>query len=327
MIAPTGARQPPSPSRLSRWAGRLAAFSLGALGLDWLLHTGVAAAIALAPNAPLPWKRPSHSFSPPPALTQRKVLPFRVPLGDAPGELASWIVEPPAGAAKATIVLLHGVRMDKRSLLPMALAVSDAGYRAVLVDLRGHGESGGSFLTYGAADATDVSRLLDGLQAHGTPLGPVGVYGFSYGAAAAIDLAARDARVASVVAVSPFCSLREVIGDYRRKYLPGLLQIVPDDWFQSAVDDAGIWAGFDADGSAPQRNIEKSRADVLLIHGDADTQVPLRHSQVLARASAGRAKLAVIPGATHDSMPVDATRAIRDRAVAWFDDSLGASSH
>ena len=300
--------------------------ALCAVGLRWLLHAGVAAAIALAPNARLPWKRP-QVLNTGAALSGRGVVPLRIPLGNTEGELVSWIVEPPVGVAKATVVLLHGVRMDKRSLLPMALAVSDAGYWAVMVDLRGHGESGGDYLTYGAADAADISRLLDALQSDGLALGGVGIYGFSYGAVAAIDVAARDTRVVSVVAVAPFCSLRQVIGDYRRKYLPEVLRLVPDSWFQSAVDDAGWWAGFDADAAAPLRSVANTRAEVLLIHGDADTQVPLRHSQSLAQASAGRAHLVVVPGATHDAMPIDASRIIRDRTVAWFDGSLAAARH
>jgi dipeptidyl aminopeptidase/acylaminoacyl peptidase len=65
----------------------------------------------------------------------------------------------------------------------------------------------------------------------------------------------------------------------------------------------------------------------LLIHGDADTQVPLRHSRRLEHASAGRAVLVVLPGASHASMPLDATHNIRARAIAWFDARLHRDQH
>jgi pimeloyl-ACP methyl ester carboxylesterase len=211
--------------------------------------------------------------------------------------------------------------MDKRSLEPIAEALSDAGFRAVLVDLRGHGESDGRYLTYGESEAADVSRLLDALEARGQNLGPVGAYGFSYGGAVAIDWGARDQRVGAVVAVSPFASLRQVVADYRHKYLPAALGVVPEAWFQRGVDAAARWASFDPDASAPLRLIATS-APTLLLHGDADTQVPLRHSQQLLKASAGRAELVVMKGATHDAMPADGTHAIRKRVVAWFQTKL-----
>jgi uncharacterized protein len=276
----------------------------------------------MAPNA-TGWSR--QSPTPLPAeLLERGGRSFRSKLASDQGSLAAWVVEPVGGLATGTVVLLHGVRMDKRASVPVALALCDAGYRSVLIDLPGHGESGGRYLSYGAREAVDISGMLDALDASGLVLGPVGVYGFSYGAAVAIDLASRDARVRGVVAVSPFASLREVIRDYRRKYLPRL-SFMPDAWFQRAVDDTAWFVGFDPDVSAPVKSIGASLAPTLLIHGDADTQVPLRHSQALARAAAGRATLLVLRGGTHDSMPVDAEHRVRDEAVAWFDAQLPQS--
>jgi dipeptidyl aminopeptidase/acylaminoacyl peptidase len=209
--------------------------------------------------------------------------------------------------------------MDKSSLAAVGAALADAGYRAVLVDLRGHGESTGRYLTYGAAESEDISALLDSLASNGTELGCTGVYGFSYGGAVALRLAARDARVQAVVAVAPFASLREVVRDYRRKYLPEALQLVPDAWFQSAVDEAGQIAGFDPETAAPVRAVARSTAKLLLIHGTGDTQVPLRHSLELARAAGSEARVLTVPGASHDAMPSDASGLIRRETVGWFD--------
>jgi pimeloyl-ACP methyl ester carboxylesterase len=286
------------------------------------LQAALILAVAGAPNltsvTPLPAALPAE-------LVERSARPFRAPLASAPGSLSAWVIEPRATPIKGTILLLHGVRMDKRSSTLVALSLSDAGYRSVLVDLPGHGGSGGRYLTYGAHEPRDLSRLLDALTASGLKLGPVGAYGFSYGAAVAIDLAAADPRVRSIVAVSPFASLRGVVRDYRRKYLPAALGVIPDAWFQQAVTGAGWLTNFDPDASAPVKNITRSAA-TLLIHGDADTQVPLQHSQELERAAAGRARLLVLRGATHDAMPRDPSQAIRGAACAWFDEHLSPTT-
>lgn len=311
-----------APVRARRTLARLAlGFVAGALGVGALLQAGLFVAIGAAPNAVV-WSEPSATRLPV-ELVERGARAFRSRLDDGSGTLAAWLIEPREQVA-GTVVLLHGVRMDKQASIAVALALCDAGYRAVLVDLPGHGESGGRFLTYGEREARDVSRLLNALEASGLELGPLGAYGFSYGAAVAIDLAAADPRVRSVVAVSPFASLREVIRDYRRKYLPAATSVVPDSWLQQAVTSAAWAIGFDPDRSAPASNIGASLAPTLLIHGDADTQVPLRHSRALLRAAAGRARLVVLPGGTHDSMPADAQHVVRDEAVAWFDAKLRA---
>ncbi len=290
---------------------------VGALGIV-VLHFGareaVASAVAFAPNA----TRAADEAVPLPAeLADRSVTRLKVPVGPPKATLAAWVVEPKARAARGTIVLLHGIRLDKRSLVSPALAFSDAGYRTVLVDLRGHGESSGRYLTYGAVENRNVSSVLDALEASGTKLGCVGAYGYSYGAAVALELGAHDARVRAVVAVAPFSSLRSVILDYRRRYLPAPLSAIPDSWFQGAVNEASRIAAFDPDGSAPERAATWSTAEQLLIHGTSDTQVPLAHSERLARAAQGRARLVTVAGASHDTIPAFAET--RRESLAWFE--------
>lgn len=291
-----------------------------AIALNWGAREAVAAAVALAPNAS-PLRALTGPAEPPPVLLERGARVLETQVGPPAATLVSWVVEP-AAAARGTVVMLHGVRADKHSLLPVGLALSDAGYRVVLVDLRGHGESTGRYLTYGSVEARDLSTLLDGL---GRDTGCLGVYGFSYGASVAIQLAAHDPRLRAVVAVAPFSSLREVTGDYERRYLPVPLSLIPDAWFQGAVDQAGKLAAFDPDQAAPVRTVAQA-SNLLLIHGTADTQVPLHHSQALARAAGPRTELITVPGATHDEMPSDPSGAVRKASIDWFDRFLSSVS-
>ena len=215
-------------------------------------------------------------------------------------------------------MLLHGVRLSKSSLAHVAADFVDAGYRALLVDSRGHGASSGRYLTYGSVEARDVAQLLDAVEREGNTLGPVGIFGYSYGGAVAIQAAAADPRAKAVVAVAPFASLREVVGDYRCRYLPWPLSEIPDGWFQTAVDDAGQLTAFDPDEGAPLRAAEQSTARLLIIHGTDDTQVPLRHGVALARAAGSRSQLVEVAGAGHVDVLVDRSGFVRHRAVDWF---------
>lgn len=270
--------------------------------------------MALAPNA---WRlgAPQQAFELPTALARRGAVRLETEVGPPQARLVSWLIEPEAQPQRGSIVLLHGVRQDRRSLVDAAMAFADAGYRSVLVDLRGHGESTGHFLTYGAVETRDISELLDALASTGDELGPLGVFGFSYGASVAIELGARDPRIDAVVAVAPFASLHDVVADYRAEYLPAPLNLIPNRWFDLAIADASWLASFDPEQTAPLRTIVNSRAHQLLIHGTADSQVPLRHSLALFSVAGPLAELLEIPGASHHSLP---SRAIHQRAVEWF---------
>ncbi|MEO8179930.1 MAG: alpha/beta fold hydrolase [Deltaproteobacteria bacterium] len=298
--------------RLWARAGLYAALALLGLetGARWLL----ASCVVFSPHA---WRLalPSRTFELPPELARRRAVRLEVEVGPPRARLAAWVIEPER-AVRGTVVLLHGVRLDRRSLVQAGQAFADAGYRSVLVDLRGHGESTGTFLTYGAVEARDLSQLLDALETEGLALGCVGAFGFSYGAAVAVALGARDERVEAVVAVAPFASLRDVVADYRREYLPTFLNAIPARWFDHAIDEASRLADFDPDRSAPLQQIAQSRAHELLIHGTADTQIPLRHSLALASRAGPLAELWAVPGASHHLLP---SPVIHERALAWFE--------
>jgi len=307
---------------LGKWTRVLGRLLIGAGLVYGLSTTSLAFAIAHAPNGARTEVAP---VDPPPAelVARGRTESVSIPVGPPHATLSAWVTEP-ATAPRGTVVVLHGVRLDKRSMLPTADALVDAGYRAVLVDLRGHGHSTGAYLTYGVGDAQDISEVLDSLERRGGDLGPVGVHGFSYGGATALLLAARDPRVRAVVAVSSFASLRGVVRDYVRWQLPSLAPAVPNLWLDSAVDLGALWAGFDADAARPADAAAEARAPVLVIHGAADPQVSVENARSIQRSSAGRARLLVLDGETHASILADASGRVRRASVDWFQRHLGA---
>lgn len=290
-----------------------------ALGLESAARWSIALAIALAPNALA--AQPAPALSLPAELAQRGAQRLETSTRAGEATVVSWLIEPQRQPPRGSVVLLHGVRQDRRSLSALGAAFSDAGYRSILLDLPGHGESSGRYLTYGSAEPADVSAVLDDVEAGGAALGPVGAFGFSYGAAVALDLGARDPRVCAVVAAAPFSSLREVLGDYRAKYLPAALNVLPESWFEAALRDAAWLAAFDLEASSPLRWVQGSPARQLLIHGTADSQVPLRHSVALSSVAGTRAELRSIPGAEHYSLPHDV---LEREALGWFQRWLAA---
>jgi dipeptidyl aminopeptidase/acylaminoacyl peptidase len=307
---------------LAKWTRSLGRLLIATGVVYGLSTTSLAFAIAHAPNGT---RSDIAPIDPPPTelAAHGHVESLSVVVGPPRATLSAWVVEP-AAHPLGTVIVLHGVRLDKHSMMPSAEALVDAGYRAVLVDLRGHGHSSGDYLTYGVRDAQDISELLDSLEQRGMTLGPVGVHGFSYGGASALLLAARDPRIRAVVAVSSFASLRGVVRDYVRWQLPSLAPAVPDLWLDSAVDLGALWAGFDPDAARPAEAVAEAPAAVLVIHGAADPQVSVENARRIQRSSGGRAQLLVLDGETHASILADASGSVRKASVDWFRRHLGA---
>ncbi len=214
--------------------------------------------------------------------------------------------------------MLHGVRDRKESVLGWARSLAADGYRAVLVDARGHGRSSGDFLTYGVLEAHDLTQALDALDAQSLVAGRVGVMGVSYGAATAIEWAAAEPRVAAVVAVAPFASLRAVVPGYVRRLLPGVGAIVPDFLVDRAVSRAGRTAGFDPDAASPLEAVAHTRAPVLLLHGREDAHIPPSHSEAIHARALDHSELVIVDGEDHLGITADRTGVVWRRASAWL---------
>jgi pimeloyl-ACP methyl ester carboxylesterase len=239
----------------------------------------------------------------------------RLTVGSPPVSLSVFLVEPPAAGSRRSVLVLHGIRDSKRSMLGWGRRLADAGYRAILVDLRGHGGSSGRHLSYGVREQRDLSELLDALRERG----PVGVLGHSYGAATALQLAAGDRRIEAVVAISSFTRLREVAHLYLGRYLLGLSGLIPRDEVDRRVDQAGREAGFDPDAASPLDAVRTTRAAVLLIHGERDRSIPAAHSRTLYRAASPPKRLVVVRGEGHNSVMADRRGVLREEAIRWLE--------
>jgi pimeloyl-ACP methyl ester carboxylesterase len=243
---------------------------------------------------------------------------LRVDVGPPAASLAIALVEP-TDAVRGTVFVLHGIRDRKEAVQGWGEMLAAAGYRAVLVDLRGHGRSSGAFLSYGVIESRDLVQVLDALASRGLRTGSVGVMGMSYGAATAIEWAAVDSRVKAIVAIAPFASLRAVVPGYLPFKLPSFL-------VNRCIDAAAAAAGFDPDRASPTEAITKTRAPLLLIHGGADDRIPSWHSKLIAAAAVGRVELVVVPSADHGSITGDPSGVIRKRAPEWFDHHLAKAA-
>jgi fermentation-respiration switch protein FrsA (DUF1100 family) len=202
-------------------------------------------------------------------------------------KLSGWYLP---GTRPEAIILVHGIHANRAYLLPQAEVLFQAGYHLVLFDLRGHGLSEGSMVTYGYSEALDVAAAVDFLAA--TPgVQRIGALGHSLGAAAVIHAAAKDTRLQALVIQSSYSSLNQVVRDSFNKFalLPQwpfapLVLILAE--FRTGAKTAAIDLVHDL-ATMPAR-------PVLIIHAADDNLFPIRYAEEVYAAAQGFKELWLI---------------------------------
>jgi pimeloyl-ACP methyl ester carboxylesterase len=204
------------------------------------------------------------------------------------------------GATGTPVVLLHGLAVSHRYLMPTALAL-EPHHPVYVPDLPGFGLTGNPPVVCGpTAHARHVAALIDQLG-----LGPVCVLGHSYGAEVAARLATvRPDLATALVLAGPTSD--PAARSYRGQVGRWLVDLAREDPRQAAIlardiRDAGprrILATLRTSvHNAIERDLARTTAPTLLLRGDRDPVAPDDWLNRAARTCPGPTVTAVIPGA------------------------------
>lgn len=203
-------------------------------------------------------------------------------------ELRGWRCHS-SGQRRGTLVYLHGVADNRMSATGVIDRFGKRGFDVIAYDSRAHGDSPGDICTYGFFEKRDLFRVLDTVDA-----GPIVLIGTSLGAAVALQEAALDARVTTVVAAETFSDLRTVATERAPFFFtPGTIA--------RAFRLAEQQGHFDVDAVSPVAAARTIRIPVLLVHGAADADTPPDHSRRVLAALSGPKRLILVPGAGHNA--------------------------
>lgn len=201
-------------------------------------------------------------------------------------DLAGWRCNTSA-RRRGTLIYLHGLSDNRKGVRGLVGRFLARGLDVVAYDGRAHGESTGDACTYGFFEKQDLHRVIDALAP-----GPVALVGHSLGAAVALQEAADDPRVATVVAAETFSDLRTVATERAPSFFtPGAIR--------RGLTLAEWQAGFTVDDVSPVKAASLLTIPVLLIHGDSDGDTPPEHSRRVEAALKGPKRLILVPGAHH----------------------------
>ncbi len=166
----------------------------------------------------------------------------------------------------------------------------------MVYDHRNHGKSGGQGTTFGYYEADDQRAVFDWLQENKPGTALIGIHGESMGAAIGLLAAARDERIAFMVADCGYASLIDQVSDRARiQYKLPSFPLVPLVF---------LWArllnGMRVNQIAPEQAIKQVPAPVLIIHGEKDAYIDPSHAHRLAFADPEHPRpLWITPDADH----------------------------
>jgi len=229
--------------------------------------------------------------------------------------LSAWFVpgRPGAGA----VLLLHGVRSNKRAMLPRARFLSDQGYAVLLIDLQAHGESAGERITFGHREAADVRAAIAklGELAMGER---VGVLGVSLGAASFV---LSGAQVSAAVLESLYPTIEEAVAN-RLRIRFGVLGARFTPLLLMQLDPR---LNVEPEALRPIERVGSMRSPTLLVHGTEDRHTTLAEARRIFDAIPQPKELYLLPGAAHVDLHRYAGEAYAQRIGHFFARHLRAS--
>jgi alpha-beta hydrolase superfamily lysophospholipase len=262
-------------ARLMKWLGLLVAIALLSFAGVWIVGSAL---ISPAPSY----------IGPPPADLPAENVVFPDTTG---GSIHGWFV--PGTRGQGAILLLHGVRANRRAMANRARFLHASGYAVLLIDFQASGESPGKEITFGYREADDVKASMRYLHRR-LPGERVGIIGTSMGGAATI-LAEPDVHADAVVLEQVYPTIEQATEDRLAIHLGRMGPLFAPMLLATLHAHLGI----DADQLCPIDHIGHLTMPKLLIVGDRDRDTTMDESYAMFRAATGTKALWVVHGAKH----------------------------
>lgn len=252
-------------------------------------------------------------------------MPAHQSIGNLPADLAGrkiqfssesgailhgWLISSKTGAG--AIVLMHGVRANRLSMLDRARFLSHAGYSVLLFDFQAHGESTGEHITFGYLESMDAQAAVKFLRAS-IPDEKIGMIGVSMGGAAT-SLASPPLEVNAMVLEMVYPTINQAISNRLTMRL--------GDW-ASVLTPLLAWQfkprlGVSAESLRPIDYVGKISTPKLFIVGAEDQHTTLKESRQIYDAASEPKELWIVECARHVDLYPVAKREYERRVLDFF---------
>jgi pimeloyl-ACP methyl ester carboxylesterase len=232
--------------------------------------------------------------------------------------LRAWTIRPhhPNGD---DVLLLHGLGDNRIGMTGYAQLLLAHGFSVLLPDARAHGTSGGPLATYGLLERNDIHQWFEFLNVQDHPH-CIFALGESMGAAQLLQSLDTHPHVCAVVAESRFANFREIAYDRMGQPFhlgPWVGRTLLRPLVEVAFLRARLKYHLKMDEISPEDSVAATTIPVFLIHGEVDSNIPVRHSQIIHARNANT-QLWEIPAADHCGAISTAPQEFEHRILSFF---------
>jgi len=239
---------------------------------------------------------------------------FQVADVDFPSQSGSlihgWIHE--VTDPKGIVLLLHGIRADRRSMMGRARFLSRAGYISLAIDLQAHGESKGQHITLGKLEALDVDAALNFLK-NRHPTLPIAIIGSSLGGASAI-LTESEVAVAALVVEATFSTVERATRNRMGLKLGRIGEVLSPMLTMQVLPRLG----FRLIEVSPLTHIAHVKSPILIINGSEDQRTTASEARELYERAPFPKSLWIVQGAAHVDMHRYATEEYEQNILSFL---------
>lgn len=208
-------------------------------------------------------------------------------------DLAAVFVTPKAGAAKASVLICHGIGETVDHWLGVQQLLATYGVASLVFDYSGFGRSSGFF--HADRCERDAIAAFTFLQRLTEPL-PISVLGFSLGSGIAAAMISK-VPVHRLLLCAAFTSLRKAA-----------VSVGIPKFFGFAVPH--IW---DA-----EKALDACSVPVLVVHGENDRLFPIEMAKELATYCGAQSELVIVPMLAHNDPFHHPDPAYWERITSWL---------
>lgn len=234
---------------------------------------------------------------------------------DSGSTIHGWLAETPNSAG--AVLLLHGIRADRRSMVDRARFLAEAGYHALCIDFQAHGESSGEMITMGYLESKDAAAGVAYLRNRFPDL-PIAVVGSSMGAAAAL-LANYDDLPPEVFILEGIYTDITTATRNRLELRFGRA----GGWLTPVLIKPSTWIlGVDLEALSPLEVISEIHQPVLILHGSEDRHARPVEARAVFQATRGEKEIWEVPNAAHIDLHRHATKEYEKRVADFLERHL-----
>lgn len=239
--------------------------------------------------------------------------------------LKAWEIQPRHKSREA-VLLFHGQGDNRMGTIGYADLLLNHGFTVLMPDARAHGVSGGQLATYGLLESEDIHLWFDWLRQEQHP---TCIFGFaeSMGAAQLLQSLQTEPHFCAIATESSFANFREIAYDRVGQIFhtgPWLGRTILRPVIEIAFGYARWKYKMNFEQISPERTAAATKVPILLIHGQDDSNIPVRHSREIAAANPGLT-LWEVPHADHCGAISTAPQEFERRLIRWFDDHTDKS--